>query len=182
MPSDGITLRGGLEEVHHRVALDVIATAEQERALRVVQAFLLDQRRQLGIAHVGALSQVAVRVVVVEERDRDDAAAVVGAIADQASIQGAVSIRALVGGCRCAVIRGHKGIDSVEHVAPVGDVGHVLEGSVAITAGRGQEFVGANVVGAVHVQRFAGLGALVDHAVVKSAPGIGLRAGLVSSL
>ncbi len=84
----------------------------------------------------------------------------------------------LIGGSRGAVSRGDIGIDGIEHITPVGDVGHVLEGAVAIAASRGQELVGADAVGLVQVQRLASVCGLVDHAVVESAPGVGLRAGV----
>ena len=68
----GISERRGLEVVHHRVALDVIAGIEQEGAVRVIGTFLFDQGCQLGIANIGALVQVAMRVVVVQDCQRDD--------------------------------------------------------------------------------------------------------------
>ncbi len=68
---------------------------EQQGAGRVVQPFLLDQGGQLGVADEGALGQVAVRVVVVQDGERDDAAAGICAIAGDATVQRAVAIRAL---------------------------------------------------------------------------------------
>ncbi len=81
---------------------------EQQGAGRVVQSFLLDQRGQLGVANIGALGHVAVRVVVVQDGERDDAADRAScAIADDAAIERAVTVRASIGSCQacrsCAV-------------------------------------------------------------------------------
>ena len=72
--------RRGLEVETHRVALDVVTRAEQEGAGGVVIAFLLDQRGQLGVANIAGLVQVAVRVVVVQDRQRDNFARLIGVI------------------------------------------------------------------------------------------------------
>ena len=152
-PVGGVAQRGGLEVVRHRVALDVVAAVEQEGARRVVEPLLLDEGRQLGVADEGSLGQVPVGVVVVEDRDRDDAAAGVGAVADDAPVERPVAVRALVGRRRRPVVGRHVGVDGIEHVAPVRDVLHVLEAVVAVAAGRRQELVGADLVGLRQVER-----------------------------
>ncbi len=81
-----ITQRGRLEVVHHRVALDVIAGAKQNGAVRIVSTLLLDESCQLGIAHERTFIQVAVRVVMMQDRHRDNGTARVVAKAIDAPI------------------------------------------------------------------------------------------------
>jgi hypothetical protein len=97
-----------------------------------VQSLLFDQGGQLGIADIGPLGQVAVGVVVVQDRQRDDAPCGVVAVADNAVVKGAVTVRPFLCGANRSVMGGDVGVDLVEHVAPVGDVGHVLEGGEAV--------------------------------------------------
>ncbi len=66
------------------------------------------------------------------------------------------------------------GIDRIEHIPPIGDVGHVLESIVAITPRRSQKFIGADAIGLLQIQRVAGLRILVDHAYIEGTPGIRL--------
>ena len=156
----GITQGSRLEVVHHRVALEAVTRVEQQGAVRVVGAFLVDLGCQLGVAHIGALDQVAVRVVVVQDGDGYDASAGIGAIAGDAPIERAIAVGSLVGICE-GVSCLHPGVDRIEHVAPVADIGHVLELDIAILPGGSQELVGAHPVGAGQVQRLADAGGLV---------------------
>ncbi len=65
------------------------------------------------------------------ERDDFTAAIIDGicAIADDAPIECAIAIGAFISGSCCAVVGANVGIDGVEHITPVSDIGHVLEGS-----------------------------------------------------
>ena len=177
-PVAGEPGEGRLEVGHHRVALDRITAVEQQRALRVVEPLLLDQGRQLGHPGEVALGKVAVGIVVVEDRDRDDRAAVRGVrpIPDDPTIERAVAVGTLVGRRGGPVVGRHVGVDRVEHVAPVRDVRHVLEAGVAVAARRGEELIRADPVRLVQVDRVARLRLLVDDAVVEGAPRIRLRA------
>ena len=173
---------GALEVVHHRVALDVVARGDQQGAVGVVRPLLVDQRDQLAVALVGpGLEQPAVRVVVVQDRQRDDLVGLVGvvavAVAGDAPVEGAVAVGSLVGVDR-GVGGAHVRVDRVEHVAPVRDVLQVLERHVAVLAGRGEELVGADLVGLGGVERLPHVGCLVVDLDVIRAPRVRLRAGL----
>ncbi len=122
----------------------------------VVQSFLLDQGCKLGITNKRALGQVAMRVVVMQDGNGYDASAGIRAVTQDSIIQCAVAIGSHIGGLRCAIVSGDIGIDRIEHVAPVRDVGHVLERIVAVAACWSEELVGANAVGLFQIQRIAG--------------------------
>jgi len=140
-----------------------------------VSAFLLDEGRQLGIANVGTFYQVAMRVIVMQNGQWNDRTAGIRSFTVNTTVQGAITFRSLVGSFSSAVMLLDVGINGIEHVSPVGDVGHVLETVITITTGRSQELVGSHFVYFIHLKRFADPGIPIDHAHIISAPGVRLR-------
>ena len=63
-----------------------------------------------------------------------------------------------------------QSIDGIEHIAPVRDVLHVLEGIVVILPGRSQEFIGCYSIGLSQIKRFANAAGLVNDTGVERAP------------
>ena len=88
--------RCGSEVIHHGIALDIVARAHQQRAAGVVRTLLLYEGGKLGIANIGSLEQISMRVIVVQDGKRYDAAACVAAVPRDAAIERAVGIRPLI--------------------------------------------------------------------------------------
>ncbi len=65
---------GFLGERHQGIALDLVAGIQKECPGRIVGAFLLNERCQLGVADVGALCEVVMGIIVMKDGYRCDAA------------------------------------------------------------------------------------------------------------
>ncbi|OQA17937.1 MAG: hypothetical protein BWY63_02218 [Chloroflexi bacterium ADurb.Bin360] len=170
-----LTGEGSLVERCHRITLDGVTRVEQDRPLGVVLPFLPDQRGQVGVAgRRTGRHQSSMRIIVVQDGHRDDGSTGVIAFADDTTIQPLVVCR----GWR-AIVRAGPADDLIEHIAPVGDVGHVLEGGKSVLSGGRQEFVGADAVDAVHFQRFPG-SAVLDLNIVSAPSPPGVVVGIES--
>ncbi len=77
----------------------------------------------------------------------------IGAIAGDTPVERPITIGSPIGIAH-GVVRRYKGVDRIEHIAPVAGVGHILELDVAVLPGGCQELVGAHAVGASQVKRF----------------------------
>ena len=150
--------RSCLEVIAHRITLDVIPGAQQQGSGRIVQSFLLDQGRQLGIANISTLC-TGFRANHcgegwLSERYLPPASV---SIPDNTAIKRSIPIWTHICGFWGSIISAYIRIYRVQHIPPVGDVGHVLECVITIPACRRQELIRANVVGLFQIQRFTSM-------------------------
>ena len=106
-----------------------------------------------------------------QDRDRDDAPADIGAVTRDPPVKRPVE------GTRGGVGLAHPVVHGVQHVAPVRDVGHILEAVEIVLAGRGEELVRGDPVGPAQVERVTATVAGVDDTGVEGTPGVRLRRG-----